>query len=165
MDCTYFIQDRVTDTNGFAALTLHLNFFLFTFLVGGNCSIQGFDHEGNDPFWTVTGDNVSSLSLVDYHANGNQRLVVGSEDFEIRIFAEDEILAEITETEAVTSLTPVEEGRFGYALANGTVGVYEKTTRYTNGFFLSDLQKFLLTVIFVDILILSKMYARSDFRN
>ena len=134
MDCTYFIQDRVTDTNGFAALTWDLNFFLFTFLVGGNCSIQGFDHEGNDPFWTVTGDNVSSLSLVDYHANGNQRLVVGSEDFEIRIFAEDEILAEITETEAVTSLTPVEEGRFGYALANGTVGVYEKTTRYTNGF-------------------------------
>ena len=78
----------------------------------------------------MTGDNVSSLSLVDYQANGNKRLVVGSEDFEIRIFAEDEILAEITETEAVTALTPVEEGRFGYALANGTVGVYEKTTRY-----------------------------------
>ena len=119
----------------FCGPSLRSEFFLFTFLVGGNCSIQGFDHEGNDPFWTVTGDNVSSLSLVDYHANGNQRLVVGSEDFEIRIFAEDEILAEITETEAVTSLTPVEEGRFGYALANGTVGVYEKTTRYTNGFF------------------------------
>ena len=99
-------------------------------IVGGNCSIQGFDHEGNDPFWTVTGDNVSSLSLVDYHNNGNKRLVVGSEDFEIRIFAEDEILAEITETEAVTALAPVEGGRFGYALANGTVGVYEKTTRY-----------------------------------
>ena len=24
-------------------------------IVGGNCSIQGFDYEGNDPFWTVTG--------------------------------------------------------------------------------------------------------------
>ena len=22
-------------------------------VVGGNCSLQGFDHEGNDPFWTV----------------------------------------------------------------------------------------------------------------
>lgn len=98
-------------------------------IVGGNCSIQGFDYEGNDPFWTVTGDNVSSLNLIDYHNNGNKRLVVGSEDFEIRIFAEDEILAEITETEAVTALTAVEEGRYGYALANGTVGVYEKTTR------------------------------------
>ena len=55
--------------------------------------------------------------------------MVGSEDFEIRIFAEDEILAEITETEVVTAITSVEEGRYGYALANGTVGVYEKTTR------------------------------------
>ena len=73
---------------------------------------------------------MSSLDLIDYHNNGNKRLVVGSEDFEIRIFAEDEILAEITETEAVTAITPVEEGRYGYALANGTVGVYEKTTRY-----------------------------------
>ena len=25
---------------------------------------------------------------------------------------------------------PVQDGRFGYALANGTVGVYEKTTRW-----------------------------------
>ena len=47
-----------------------------------------------------------------------------------RIFAEDEILSEVTETEAVTALTPVQDSRFGYALANGTVGVYEKTTRY-----------------------------------
>ena len=77
----------------------------------------------------ILGDNVSSLDLIDYHNNGNKRLVVGSEDFEIRIFAEDEILAEITETEAVTAITSVEEGRYGYALANGTVGVYEKTTR------------------------------------
>ena len=99
-------------------------------IVGGNCSLQGFDYEGNDPFWTVTGDNVSSLNMIDYHDNGVQRLVVGSEDFEIRIFAEDEILAEITETEAVTALAPIEHGRFGYALANGTVGVYEKTTRW-----------------------------------
>ncbi len=99
-------------------------------IVGGNCSLQGFDSEGNDPFWTVTGDNVTSLALIDYHNNGTNRLVVGSEDFEIRIFAEDEILAEITETEAVTALATVDDGRYGYALANGTVGVYEKTTRW-----------------------------------
>lgn len=23
-------------------------------IVGGNCSLQGFDYEGNDPFWTVS---------------------------------------------------------------------------------------------------------------
>ncbi len=51
-----------------------------------------------------------------------------------RTFAEDEILSEVTETEAVTALTPVQDSRFGYALANGTVGVYEKTTRYYSNF-------------------------------
>ena len=88
-----------------------------------NCS-------GNDPFWTVTGDNVTSLVLTDYSKNGLNELVVGSEDFEIRVFSNDEIVTEITETEAVTQLTAVQDGRFGYALANGTVGVYEKTTRW-----------------------------------
>ena len=29
-----------------------------------------------------------------------------------------------------TNFCCVQEGRFGYALANGTVGVYEKTTRW-----------------------------------
>lgn len=32
--------------------------------------------------------------------------------------------------QAVTSLCPLLGTKFGYALANGTVGVYDKTTRY-----------------------------------
>jgi len=43
--------------------------------------------------------------------DGKNELIAGSEDFEIRVFAEDEILTEITETEAVTALTPVQDGR------------------------------------------------------
>ena len=78
----------------------------------------------------MTGDNVTSLVLTDYSKNGKNELIVGSEDFEIRVFAEDEIITEITETESVTNLTSVQDGRFGYSLANGTVGVYEKTTRW-----------------------------------
>ena len=58
------------------------------------------------------------------------QLIVGSEDFDIRVFREDEILAEMTETEAITSLCHMTDSRFGYALANGTVGVYDKSTRY-----------------------------------
>ncbi len=46
---------------------------------------KGFDYEGNDPFWTVTGDNVSSLCLMDYNDDGKNELIVGSEDFEIRL--------------------------------------------------------------------------------
>ncbi|EDO39492.1 predicted protein [Nematostella vectensis] len=99
-------------------------------LAGGNCSIQGFDCDGNDEFWTVTGDNVCSLALCDFNGDGHNELLVGSEDFDIRVFKEDEIIAEMTETEAVTSLCPLRGSKFGYALSNGTVGVYDRTARY-----------------------------------
>ncbi len=82
-------------------------------VVGGNCSLVGFDHRGDDPFWTVTGDNVSALAVADYSGDGRNELLVGSEDFEIRVFSGDEIVTEITETEAVTGLVPVQDGRFG----------------------------------------------------
>lgn len=98
-------------------------------VIGGNCSIQGFDLDGNDSFWTVTGDNVCSLALVDFDGDGRNELVVGSEDFDIRVFREDEIMAEMTETEAITCLCPMSGLHFGYALANGTVGVYNKSER------------------------------------
>ncbi|KAK3101351.1 hypothetical protein FSP39_002925 [Pinctada imbricata] len=99
-------------------------------IVGGNCSLQGYDQEGNENFWTVTGDNVCSLALVDFNGIGLNELVVGSEDYDIRVFREDEIIAEMTETEAITCLCPMIESRFGYALHNGTVGVYDRTARY-----------------------------------
>jgi Bardet-Biedl syndrome 2 protein len=57
------------------------------------------------------------------------QLIVGSEDFDIRVFREDEIIAEMTETEAITSLCKMQDSRFGYALGNGTVGVYDRATR------------------------------------
>ncbi|XP_033117827.1 Bardet-Biedl syndrome 2 protein homolog [Anneissia japonica] len=99
-------------------------------IAGGNCALQGYDIEGNDLFWTVTGDNVCSLALTDFNDDGKDELVVGSEDYDIRIFQEDEIIAEMTETEAITRLCPMTQGRFGYALANGTVGVYDKSSRF-----------------------------------
>lgn len=104
--------------------------FLPLAIIGGNCALQGFNHEGRDLFWTVTGDNVNSLALCDFDGDGKKELLVGSEDFDIRVFKEDEIVAEMTETEVVTSLCPMYGSRFGYALSNGTVGVYDKTARY-----------------------------------
>ena len=55
--------------------------------------------------------------------------MVGSEDFDIRVFDEDEIIAEMTETEVITALCPMRRSSFGYALTNGTVGVYDRTDR------------------------------------
>ena len=36
----------------------------------------------------------------------------------------------MTETDAISALCPMMSSRFGYALANGTVGVYDRSTRY-----------------------------------
>uniref|UniRef100_A0A673M8K4 BBSome complex member BBS2 n=1 Tax=Sinocyclocheilus rhinocerous TaxID=307959 RepID=A0A673M8K4_9TELE len=99
-------------------------------IIGGNCALQGFDFEGNDQFWTVTGDNVRSLVLCDFTADGKNELLVGSDDFDIRVFREDELVTEMAENETVTSLCHMHGSRFGYALANGTVGVYDRTARY-----------------------------------
>ena len=88
-------------------------------LVGGNCSIQGYSHEGSEEFWTVTGDNVSSMefcgvphalgprpaqprrrrllptrrgaSVADVDEDGQLELLVGSDDFEIRVFRNEEV--------------------------------------------------------------------------
>ncbi|KAM8946161.1 BBSome complex member BBS2 isoform 2-T2 [Pelodytes ibericus] len=99
-------------------------------LIGGNCALQGFDCNGTDLFWTVTGDNVRSIALCDFDGDGKNELLVGSEDFDIRVFKEDELVAEMTETETITSLCPMYGSRFGYALSNGTVGVYDRTARF-----------------------------------
>jgi Bardet-Biedl syndrome 2 protein len=98
-------------------------------VVGGNCAIVALNKEGDEVMWTVTGDNVCSLDLVDFNSDNVNELVVGSEDYDIRVFKDDEIICEMTETESIIDLTKLDSGRFGYALANGTVGVYEKNNR------------------------------------
>lgn len=95
-------------------------------LVGGNCSIQGYNHEGNEEFWTVTGDNVSTMAFCDVDEDGVLELLVGSDDYEIRVFRNEEVVSETTETEVIVALAPMRQTTFAYALANGTIGVYDK---------------------------------------
>ncbi|VDN53969.1 unnamed protein product [Dracunculus medinensis] len=98
-------------------------------MCGGNCAIWGLDKGGNDLFWTVTGDNVLSLCFCDVDNDGINELIVGSEDFDIRIFKSDLLLYELNETDAVIYLQDLKHERFAYALANGTIGVYKEETR------------------------------------
>eukprot|EP00742_Colponemidia_sp_Colp-10_P006121 GILJ01006549.1.p1 GENE.GILJ01006549.1~~GILJ01006549.1.p1 ORF type:complete len:712 (+),score=127.24 GILJ01006549.1:705-2840(+) len=98
-------------------------------IVGGNCSIQGFDGDGNDAFWTVTGDNVTSLAFCDVDEDGVNELLVGSDDYEIRIFQGEEVISQTTETDRVVGLAPIRKTRYGYGLANGTIGVYDRSVR------------------------------------
>lgn len=97
-------------------------------VVGGNCSIQGFDVEGQELFWGVTGDNVSALAFRESR-EGNSQLLVGSEDFEIRIYQQEEVIHEATECDVVTGLAHIRDNLYGYSLANGTIGVYNNDAR------------------------------------
>ena len=54
--------------------------------VGGNCSLQGYDKEGEEAYWTVCGDNVRCISFCDADGDGIDELLVGSDDYAIRMF-------------------------------------------------------------------------------
>ncbi|KAF1758348.1 hypothetical protein GCK72_014806 [Caenorhabditis remanei] len=91
---------------------------------GGNCCIWGFDKSGANTYWTVTGDQVTTMCLSDYDGDGETELVIGSPDFEIRVFKNDLMRAELMETDEITSLAHVTSGCFAYSLNNGTIGTY-----------------------------------------
>ena len=93
-------------------------------IAGGNCSVLGFDYEGTEAFWTVTADNISSLAICDIDNDGLKELIVGSDDFEIRIFKNEDIISEVSEAEKVSFLCPIQGSKYAYGLNNGTVGVY-----------------------------------------
>jgi Bardet-Biedl syndrome 2 protein len=66
-------------------------------VAGGNCSITGFDIAADERFWTVTGDNASSIQFMDWDEDGEDELVVGSDDFSIRVFKNEEMIFDIQE--------------------------------------------------------------------
>jgi len=97
-------------------------------LAGGNCSIQGFDRDGKDAYWTVTGDVVTCMAMGDVRGEGKTELLIGSADFDVRCYKGEDLHGEATETDRPTALIVAAPGRFAYALGNGTVGVYNGAT-------------------------------------
>lgn len=43
-------------------------------IIGGNCSVHAFDHKGNEILWTVTGDNVRSIIVMDIDLDGSNEV-------------------------------------------------------------------------------------------
>ena len=93
-------------------------------LVGGDCSITGFNLNGEEKFWTVTGDNVQALEMVNWSSDSTMDLVAGSDDFSIRVYKGEELIFDINESAKITALSRIKSNVFGFALANGTFGVY-----------------------------------------
>ena len=47
---------------------------------------------------------MSAISLLDINRDGEDELVVGSDDFEIRVFKNEEVLTDTTESDRITGL-------------------------------------------------------------
>lgn len=102
-------------------------------LAGGNCSVIGYDRKGNEVFWTVTADNVSTLAILppnttDPSSSDHPYILVGSEDFELRLFQREDMIHELAETDVTTLLTPASSKSYAYGLNNGTIGFYDDLT-------------------------------------
>ncbi|TPP45630.1 Ciliary BBSome complex subunit 2, C-terminal family protein [Leishmania donovani] len=118
-------------------------------VVGGNCSIFGFDRFGAERYWTVTGDQVTAMALMPWTSvpdsgSAPLSLLVASDDFEVRVYDGEEAIATVHEVDRVQKLVPLWQpsripdteaaaadsaGRYAYLLANGTVGMYERGER------------------------------------
>mmetsp|Transcript_24131 Transcript_24131/g.32896 ORF Transcript_24131/g.32896 Transcript_24131/m.32896 type:complete len:212 (-) Transcript_24131:1501-2136(-) len=98
-------------------------------VVGGNCSITGFDKDAEEKFWTVTGDNARALEFLDWDEDGEDELAVGSDDFAVRVFKQEELIFDINESSKILSLANIRRNVFGYLLSNGTYGVYYSRKR------------------------------------
>jgi len=74
-------------------------------VVGGDCSLVGFDEHGTEAFWTVCGDNVGAMALLTNNNGGSKSssssssssskgtsslpwadMAVGCDDFALRFF-------------------------------------------------------------------------------
>ncbi|KAL3143199.1 Bardet-Biedl syndrome 2 protein [Trebouxia sp. C0009 RCD-2024] len=98
-------------------------------VVGGVCCILGIDSQGTEQFWTVAGDRVTALAVSNVCGKGRSELVAGSDNFCIQALYNESVAEEITEADKVVGLASLDGTKFGYALANGTVGVYDKGNR------------------------------------
>jgi len=98
-------------------------------LIGGNLSITGLNSAGREFFWTVSNEFVSALALCDADGDGESELLAGSHSHDIHVFKGEALVGEFKEADRISALCAVTKGAFGYALANGTVGVYVDGSR------------------------------------
>ncbi|VDO51672.1 unnamed protein product [Schistosoma margrebowiei] len=99
--------------------------------IGGHCSLIGLNYSAKELFWTVTSDRISAITCLSYENDEEylNDIVVGSEDYTIRIYRNELIIHEISETDAVIKLISLGGEYFGYGLRNGTIGVYNRVNR------------------------------------
>lgn len=99
-------------------------------VVGGNCSLLGFDAEGQERFWTVASDNVTALTPIPWTPKALNALLAGADDYEIRALLNEEVVCSVTECDKIMQLVATgQPNKFAFSLANGTVGIYDGPQR------------------------------------
>lgn len=98
-------------------------------IIGGNCSLQGFDINGDEQFWTVTRGNTLAVALNDVDDDSLQEAIVGTDDYFIGFIKKEQNISEIQEDNKITLLHSISNNKFIYGLENGTVGLYHRNKR------------------------------------
>ncbi|XP_021700285.1 Bardet-Biedl syndrome 2 protein homolog isoform X2 [Aedes aegypti] len=100
-----------------------------TLIVGGNAIIKGYDGEGNEILWLITAGGVNSLLLMDIDKDGQNELIVGTDDGCIKMYKRDSLLHEFTEGNEIQNLMAVSPSQFMFSVKNGTIGVFDESVR------------------------------------
>ncbi|XP_055599661.1 Bardet-Biedl syndrome 2 protein homolog [Uranotaenia lowii] len=105
------------------------NFAGQTLIVGGNAVVKGFDFEGNEILWLITAGGVNALLLMDVDKDGQNELIVGTDDGCIKIFKMTTLLHEFTEGNEIQNLLLIGVNQFMFSVKNGTIGVFDESVR------------------------------------
>uniref|UniRef100_A0A7E4W0P8 Bardet-Biedl syndrome 2 protein homolog n=1 Tax=Panagrellus redivivus TaxID=6233 RepID=A0A7E4W0P8_PANRE len=100
-------------------------------IVACGSTIWGIDAFGSDVFWTALGDDINALAICDVDNDGKNELAVGTNGVEIKVLKHLSLLYEFVEGDPISTLAPISENGFLFALFTGTLGYYEgKTLRW-----------------------------------
>ena len=94
-------------------------------LAGGNCNIIGVDITGEEIFWTVLGGSATCMTLGDLDKDEKNELMIGTDDFTIRFYKNEEPFNEVNENTKIIIISYIEDDYFIYGLESGTFGLYK----------------------------------------
>jgi Bardet-Biedl syndrome 2 protein len=69
------------------------------------------------------------MTLSDWDEDNEDELVVGSDDFAIRVFKGEDIIFDVNEAAKINHLSTIKKNIFGFSLENGHFGVYYSRKR------------------------------------
>jgi Bardet-Biedl syndrome 2 protein len=87
--------------------------------VGSNCTILGYDFQGAEIFWTVTGDVVTAMCEITW--DGKQSILAASQDLMIRLFQGEESIRERRVKSKVSILKPLGPNKYAIAFESGSI--------------------------------------------